>query len=97
MDRRIYLNELFDYYKNLLTDKEVNCFLDYYENDLSLTEIAENNGVSRSAIHKMIKTIEDKLESYEDSLHIYEKNKKLLEITKLDDIEIIKEKINELI
>ena len=67
---RIYLNELFDTYKSLLTDKEQECFLDYYGEDLSLSEIAENKQVSRNAVHKTLKNVITKLEDYEQKLKL---------------------------
>ena len=49
---RIYLNELFDYYNVLLTKKEQDIFIDHYEDDLSLQEIADNLNISKSAVGK---------------------------------------------
>ena len=57
-------NELFDVYKNLLKDDEINVFSDYYEEDLSMQEIADNYGISKAAVGKKIKNIENKLENY---------------------------------
>ena len=55
MDKRIYLNNLYDYYKDLFTEKQQEYFEDYYYNNFSLAEIAENNDVSRNAIHNQLK------------------------------------------
>ena len=96
MDIIIYLNNLYDYYSDLFTDKQKNYFEDYYFNDLSLSEIAENNNVSRNAVHSQIKIMESKLEYYEKILGLYEKANKIRDIiTDLDDE--IKNKIEELI
>lgn len=96
MDKKIYLNNLYDYYSDLFTDKQKNYFEDYYFNDLSLSEIAENNNVSRNAVHSQIKIMESKLEYYEKILGLYEKANKIRNIiTDLDDE--IKNKIEELI
>lgn len=70
MEKFVKYNKLFDCYEMLLTDKERNSFKDYYEEDLSLQEIAENNNVSRSAIHKTIKIVEEKLDFYESNLKL---------------------------
>ncbi len=92
MDKYIYLSNLYDYYGTLLTEKQQNYFEDYYFNNLSLKEISENKKVSRNAIFKQLKTIEDKLLFYENKLKLYEKNKKLLQIIeKIDDKNIKKE------
>lgn len=96
MDKKIYLNDLYDYYHDLFTDKQKEYFEEYYFNDLSLSEIAENNSVSRNAVHGQIKIIEEKLEFYEETLKLYEKSCKIREL--IEDLdEDIKNKIEELI
>lgn len=90
-DNRVYLNELYDLYSKLLSDHERLIFEDYYHNDLSLAEIAENESVTRNAIHKVIKTTESKLLDFEDKLNLYDKKKKLVSLLDNNDIESIKE------
>ena len=68
MDRVIYLNLLYDYYKELFTEKQQMYFEEYYFDDLSLSEIAENNDVSRNAVHNQLKIMEEKLIELEDKL-----------------------------
>ena len=58
---------------------------DYYFENLSLGEIAENKNVSRNAVHKHIKSVEGKLLFYEEKLKLYEKDKELRKV--LDKIE----------
>ena len=94
MDRRIYLINLYDYYGELLTLKQQECFESYYFNNFSLSEISENNSISRNAVYKQIKNAESKLEFYEKTLKLYEKSLKIKELIK--DLNI-KEKIEELI
>ena len=96
MDKKIYLNNLYDYYCDLFTEKQKEYFEEYYFNDLSLSEIAENNNVSRNAVHGQIKIIEEKLEYYESILNLYEKACKIRKI--IEDIdEEKKKKLEELI
>ena len=64
MEKREYLIILYDFYSELLSDKQKEHFEDYYFNNLSLGEISENENVSRNAIHKSIKSIENKLYAY---------------------------------
>ncbi len=94
MDKYLYYNELYDYYKDLLTEKQRMYFEDYYFNNLSLGEIGENYDVSRNAVHNQLKIIESKLEEYEKILKLYEKRNKIVEIltNKIDNniMEIIK-------
>jgi predicted DNA-binding protein YlxM (UPF0122 family) len=75
-----YLNILYDFYGELLNDKQRKYFEDYYFNNLSLSEISENNNISRNAVHKQIKNIESKLKEYEAKLKLYEKSIKLKKI-----------------
>ena len=80
MDNRIYLIDLYDLYGELLTDKQKDYFEYYYFDNLTLQEIAENNDISRNAVHKQLKEAEDKLNHFENILKIYEKNKRIKEI-----------------
>ena len=92
----IYISFLYDYYGVLLTEKQQEYFEDYYFNNLTLQEIADNNNVSKKAIHKIIKDINTKLEYYEEKLNLYENSKKIKELIKDIDKEM-KERIEELI
>ena len=92
----IYYVELFDYYGDLFTEKQKECFIDYYFNNLTLQEIAENNNITRNAVHKNIKDIKEKLDYYEEKLNLYNNKIKIMELIKGLDKEV-KEKIEELI
>lgn len=92
----VELTILYDYYGELLTDRQQLYFEDYYFSNLSLQEIAENNNVSRNAVHKSLKDIIDKLHYYEDKLKLYEKGKEINKlIENIDDD--LKNRIKELI
>lgn len=80
MDRLVYLNTLYDIYKDLLTEKQKDYFENYYFDNLSLSEIADNYGISRNAVHNQIKIIEEKLIELEEKLKINYKNERILEI-----------------
>lgn len=92
----IHYVELFDYYGNLFTEKQKEYFIDYYFNNLTLQEIAENNDVSKNAVHKNIKDIIKKLDYYESKLKLYDNKKKIEKLIENID-QGIKEKIEELI
>lgn len=90
------LCSLYDYYNLLLTDKQRKYFEDYYFENLTLSEMGENYNISRNAIHKTLKEVEDKLIYYEDKLKLYYKSNEIKKIiNNLDDN--IKKKINELL
>lgn len=80
MDENVYLTILFDYYEELLDEKDRDCFKSYYFDNLSLSEISSNMGISRNAIHKRLKKVSDELKSFENKLKLYEKEKKILNI-----------------
>ena len=88
---RIYLNDLYDLYSELLTEKEKSIFEDYYQNDLSLSEISENNNVTRNAIHKSLKTVEEKLNNYEEKLELYKRREEILKLLDKKDYDKIRD------
>ena len=79
----IYLTILFDYYEKLLNEKDRDCFKLYYFDNLSLSEISENLDISRNAIHKRLKKVEEELLSYEKNIGLYNKEQRILSI--IDD------------
>lgn len=97
MEDVIYFNELYDLYESLLTNKQKLYFEDYYFNNLSLSEMAENYGVSRNAIFKQIHITTDKLEEYEEKLELYKKKKVLEKVIFQIKDEKIKKQIEEII
>ena len=94
MKEREYLIDLYIIYKNLLTDNQKKIFEEYYFEDLSLSEISENENISKSYAGKVIKMINKKLNMYEIKLNIYKKNKTVLELITDSDL---KEKIKKII
>lgn len=89
MENVVYYNDLYDLYGELLTEKQREYFEDYYFNNLSFFEMAENYDVSRNAIFKQIHIVIEKLDEYELKLGLLAKKNKLVEISsKLDDKEL---------
>lgn len=91
MDKNVKLSILCDLYGKLLTEKQFEFLNDYYNNDLSLSEIAENNKITRQAVRDIIKKGEKKLFEYEEKLLFMKRmlkqedmlKKILLELTKI--------------
>ena len=92
MEKKIKISMLCEIYGKLLTEKQLEILNDYYNNDLSLTEIAENNNITRQAVLDNIKKGENKLFEFEEKLSFMEKTikqEKLLQevLTELSNIE----------
>ena len=73
MEKNVEISMLLDLYKNLLTDKQVDFLNDYYNNDYTLSEIAENEKITRQAVRDIIKKGENKLFEYEEKLGLMRK------------------------
>lgn len=73
---RIELSRLCDIYGALLTDKQRNALELYCNEDFSLSEIAENTGISRQGVRDQIKHAENQLIFYENVLGLSEKSRK---------------------
>ena len=54
MEEREYLISLYEYYGKLLTNKQQQYFEDYYYDNLTMEEIADNNAVSKNAVSKTL-------------------------------------------
>ena len=68
---------LFDFYGDILTDKQRELFDLYYNEDLSLAEISEHLGITRQGVRDAIKRAEAQLLSFEEHLGLYERNEAL--------------------
>lgn len=84
LDRIVELSLLYDFYGALLKEQKRQIFEDYVLNDLSLSEIAEERGISRQAIHDTVKRCSRELMEYEEKLSLVQK------------FEVIKDKVNEI-
>ncbi|MGN0160529.1 MAG: YlxM family DNA-binding protein [Lachnospiraceae bacterium] len=73
MDNVFERTMLYDFYGELLKEHHKNIYEDALLNDLSLSEIAEEQGVSRQAVHEIIKRCNAQLEEYEAKLHLLKK------------------------
>ena len=64
---------LFDFYGELLTERQKEIYGQFIQEDLSLSEIASDAGISRQGVHDLIKRCNQTLKGYEDKLHLVEK------------------------
>lgn len=80
IERVEYASMLYDFYGNLLSESQNEVMALYHEDNLSLSEIAEELGQSRQAVHYTLRKAEKALESYEEKLGLltsYKRNQKL--------------------
>ncbi len=75
MEKNVEISMLNEIYGKLLTQKQYEIIDDYYNNDLSLSEIAENNEITRQAVRDILKKGEKKLFEYEKKLEYYKKTR----------------------
>lgn len=97
MEEFIYYNNLYDCYYKLLTEKQRIYFEEYYFNNLSLSEISENYGVSRNAVYKQIQITIEKLKEYEEKLKLLSRKEKLEKIIALEKDKTIKNMLEQLL
>ena len=64
---------LYDFYGELLTEHQKRVYEDVVLNDYSLSEIADELGISRQGVHDMVKRCSRLLNGYEEKLHLVEK------------------------
>ena len=64
---------LYDFYGELLTEHQKKIYEDVVYNDFSLSEIAEENGISRQGVHDLIRRCTRILQEYENKLHLIER------------------------
>lgn len=74
--KNLEISVLCDIYSALLPEKQRLALEYYYDDDLSLAEIAENVGISRQGVRDQIKHAEAQLLALENALHLYEKSQK---------------------
>lgn len=93
MEKNVKVSMLCEIYGNLLTKKQLKILRDYYDQDLSLSEIAENENITRQAVRDIIKKGENKLFELEEKLEIMKRMFKqeekiaiiLSELTKIEE------------
>ena len=73
MEKFVEQTLLYDFYGELLTERQQQVYESVVLEDYSLSEVAENLGISRQGVHDMIKRCNHTLEEYESRLHLVEK------------------------
>ena len=86
MEKFVEQGYLYDFYGELLTERQQHVYESVVLEDYSLSEGAEDLGISRQGVHDMIKRCNKTLEEYEQKLHLVEKFLSVKEkVSKIDD------------
>ena len=80
MEKIFEQNLLYDFYGELLTKHQQNIYEDAVYNDMSLSEIAEEQGISRRGVHDLIRRCDKILSGYEEKLKLISKFQKTREM-----------------
>ena len=87
MERIVEQTLLYDFYGELLNEHQRGVYENAVFNDLSLSEIADEYGISRQGVHDLIKRVSNTLEGYESKLHLVEKFMDTkAKITRIDEL-----------
>ena len=101
MEKIVEQGLLYDFYGELLTSHQRRIYEDAVLNDLSLSEIAQEAGISRQGVHDLIKRCDRTLEEYESRLHLMQRfsqiRQKLERIRELCDDEEVRRLTEEII
>ena len=73
MEEKLTQAYLFDFYGEMLNEHQRRIYEDFVFNDLSLGEIAGEEGITRQGVADMVKRCDKKLRDYENKLHLVEK------------------------
>ena len=73
MEKIVEQGLLYDFYGELLTPHQRRIYEDAVFNDLSLSEIAQEEGISRQGVHDLVRRCQKALEGYEAKLHLVER------------------------
>ncbi len=93
LKEKIELSILFDFYGELLKSHNKHIFEDYILNDLSLGEIAEEQGISRQGVYDIVKRCSKQLKDCEEKLYLVKKFEKTK--VKVNRIKELSEKMKE--
>lgn len=94
MNEIVRLSMLLEIYKDLITEKQKNVLNLYYNQDLSLAEIADEYGISRQAARDNIKNGEKNLLDYESKLGLLDKRIRSSNIFDEINLELSKDEVN---
>ena len=87
MEKNVQIGLLFEFYKNMLTSRQIECVDLYYNEDLSLAEISEHLGITRQGVRDNIKRAEHTMYDTEEKLGLVARFLSIKEsLSHIDDV-----------
>ena len=90
MDELLEKSLLYDFYGELLTEHQQAVYQSFVFDDMSLAEVAEEQGITRQGVHDLVKRCDKILQGYEEKLHLVSKfvsiKKKVTRIGELTEL-----------
>jgi len=87
MEKKLMQTYLYDFYGELLTEHQRSIYEEFVFDDLTLSEIAQEQGISRQGVHDLVKRCDNILNGYEEKLHLlsrfFRNKEKILKIQAL--------------
>ena len=100
MEKIVQQGLLYDFYGELLTEHQREIYEDAVYNDMSLSELADNYGISRQGVHDLLKRCDKILAEYEEKLHLVRRfdaiRAKITRMRETDDLMQIRELADEI-
>ncbi len=99
MEKNIEIGLLYEFYNKLLTQKQSYIINSYYNDDLSLSEIADDIEISRQGVRKQLKDAENALYNYEEKINLvsnFLKNKNIIKNIN-NNLDKLNEKYNDIL
>jgi len=87
MEKIVWRGKLYDFYGPLLNEHQRRIYEEVVLNDYSISEVAEDEGISRQGVHDLIKRCDRQLEDYEDRLGLVKKFELIRDKVKGTDLE----------
>ncbi|MGN1315161.1 MAG: YlxM family DNA-binding protein [Lachnospiraceae bacterium] len=96
MEKIVEQGLLYDFYGELLTEHQKQIYEDAVFQDMSLSELAEEHGISRQGVHDLIKRCDKQLKAYEDKLGLLERFSRIKKMVEEIERQTLQEEVRRL-
>ena len=97
MEKIVRQSMLYDFYGELLTEHQKSVYEDVVNNDMSYSEIARLNNISRQGVYDMVRRCDKILEEYEEKLMLVHKFMKAQELKAMNSDERLAGRIEDIV